>query len=478
MNHKKTKIICTLGPASESVEVIEKLAKAGMDVARMNFSHGEHESHRKVFENIRAVEKKLDRPIGILADLQGPKIRTTGLKNGPFLIKAKEEIWINNNPKHTGDKNELGCTYPGIIHDLKINEKVLIDDGKLAFRVLKKQKKGKIERALLQTISGGVIKEHKGINLPGIKISLPALSKKDIKDLKFAKLLGVDYVALSFVRSADDIKKVRGYIKVNKDTTYIGIIAKIERPEALDHIEAIIEASDGIMIARGDLGVEMKAEKIPIIQKKLITQTNLQGKIVITATHMMESMIENPTPTRAEVTDIANAVLDSTDAVMLSGETAMGKYPTQAVTIMKKIILEAEDLFTPLYVKPGDIHKKKDDLALGTAVVNIADSIGARVIINFTRSGYSARLACQFRPNTQIICFTPFQLTARKMGLLRGVMAHSIPQSKTFAEMLSHANDILKKHYGLKKNDKTIVLAASMGSAAYSTDMIRIYTIK
>ncbi|MES0490328.1 MAG: pyruvate kinase [Leptospirales bacterium] len=477
MRRKKTKIICTLGPASKTIETIEKLVKAGMDVARMNFSHGDHEFHKQVFENIREVEKRAQKPIGILADLQGPKIRTTKLKDGPFILKPKDKIWLNNNPKHVGDRDELGCTYPGIVRDLQIKDMLLLDDGKVRFRVLEKTTQGKIEKVLLQTLSGGAIKENKGINLPGTKINLPALSVKDRKDLKFAMELGVDYVALSFVRSAEDIKTIKKLLYSRKSPTYIGVIAKIERPEALDDIDNIIEISDGIMIARGDLGVEIATEKVPIIQKKLIKLTNLRGKVVITATHMMESMIENPSPTRAEATDIANAVLDSTDAVMLSGETAAGSYPVRAVSIMSKIIAEAENLFAPPHIKPGDIEQVQDELALGTAAVNIADSIGARVIINFTRSGASARLAAQFRPNTQIVSFTPYKITARKMSMLRGVIPHIVPQSITFPEMVSHANEILKKKYGFKKNDKTIILAASRGSRAYTTDIIQIYTI-
>lgn len=467
---KKTKIICTIGPATSSREMIQKLAEAGMDIARINFSHGDHSTHEKIYGHIRAVEKKIGRPLGILADLQGPKIRTTALKVAPFILNTGDEIWINNDPDFKGDRFELGCTYQYIVNDIQVDEKLLIDDGKLAFRVLEKQK----NRVLLHTIHGGLVKEYKGINLPGTKITSPALTPKDLKDLKFAKKLESDFIALSFVRSADDILLVKKLLK----GTFIDVIAKIERPEALANILEIIEAADGIMIARGDLGVEVETEMVPVIQKNIIKQTNMHGKVVITATQMMESMLESPRPTRADASDIANAVLDGTDAVMLSAETATGQYPVEAVTIMNKIIQQAEAIFQPSYVRFSDLPIRDDEIALGTAAANIADLIRAKAIATFTRSGYSARLASRFRPRAPIYSFTPFDITARKMAMLRGVIPHVMPKTDSFQDMMDYANVSLKKKYRFKNNDKVVILSAAPGSKSPVSTVLQIYKIK
>ena len=468
--NKKTKIICTIGPASSSKMMIKKLVEAGMNIARINFSHGDHATHEQTYKNIREVEKKAGRPIGILADLQGPKIRTTALKVPPFILKPGDEIWINNDTQFMGNQIELGCTYQSIIDDIQINDKLLIDDGKLSFQVKEKQK----NRALLLTIHGGLIKEFKGINLPGTKITSPALTPKDLKDLKLAKKLGSDFVALSFVRSAKDIHMIKDLLK----GTFIDIIAKIERPEAIENIEEIIEAADGIMIARGDLGVELETEMVPVIQKKIIKKTNVHGKVVITATQMMESMLESPRPTRADASDIANAVLDGTDAVMLSAETATGKFPVEAVAIMSKIILEAEAIFQPTYVRFADLPLQDDEIALGTAAANIADLIKAKAIVTFTRSGYSGHLASRFRPRADIYSFTPFDITARKMAMLRGVISHVMPKTDSFWELMEYANITLKKKYHFKIKDKVVILSAAPGSKSPVSTLLQIYKIK
>jgi pyruvate kinase len=466
---KKTKIICTIGPVSSSKVMIKKLAEAGMNIARINFSHGDHATHEQTYANIREVEKKLGRPIGILADLQGPKIRITALRSLPFILKPGDEIWINNNPKYEGNREELGCTYPFIVDDVQVNEKLLIDDGKLTFKIKEKQK----DRILLLTIHGGVVNGFKGINLPGSKITSPALTSKDLKDLKLAKKLGSDFVALSFVRSGKDIELVKKHLK----GTFIDIIAKIERPEAIENIEEIIKAADGIMIARGDLGVELETEMVPVIQKKIIKKTNMHGKVVITATQMMESMLESPRPTRADASDIANAVLDGTDAVMLSAETATGKYPVEAVTIMSKIIHEAEAIYQPAYVRFADLPIQDDEIALGTAAANIADLIKAKAIVTFTRSGYSGRLASRFRPRADIYSFTPFEITARKMAMLRGVISHVMPRTGSYWELMEYANITLKKKYHFKTKDKIIILSAAPGSKSPVTTLLQIYKI-
>lgn len=468
---KRTKIVCTIGPASADEKTILELIESGMDMARLNFSHSTHDYHKKVFEMLRLCEQKSGRPLGILADLQGPKIRTGKLVNGPIELKTGDKIYINADSNFPGTKEEIGCTYPNIIFDLEKDHRVLIDDGKLLLNVVSKTQ----DKALLEVLVGGVLKNNKGINLPGTPVSSPALTEKDIEDMKFAISLGVDYIALSFVRRASDMELARQYLK----NTFIGLIAKIERPEAVKNIDEIIKVSDGIMIARGDMGVELDTERVPIIQKELIKKVNLTGKPVITATQMLESMIDNPTPTRAEASDVANAVLDGTDAVMLSAESASGKYPVASVQIMSKIIMEAETVFHPILPNinfSSDIQG--DEIALGTAAKQIADTIKAKAIVNFTRSGYSANLASRFRPASPIYSFTPFLLTARKMKLMRGVYPFVLPIMDKFNDMINFMNEKLKSDQLLKPADKIVILAGAPGGEAYTVDFLQLFAIK
>ncbi|MBE7412050.1 MAG: pyruvate kinase [Leptospiraceae bacterium] len=471
-SNKRTKIVCTIGPASSDEKTIMELLNAGMDVARMNFSHSTHESHKKTFELLRLCEQKSGRPLGILADLQGPKIRTGKISTGPIELKVGDQIFINNDPNFPGTKEEIGCTYQKIIEDLEIDNKVLIDDGKLVLTVKSKTS----ERAALEVLVGGTLKDNKGINLPGTPVTASALSEKDMEDLKFALSLGVDYIALSFVRRASDLELAREYMK----GTFTGLIAKIERPEAIRNIEEIINASDGIMIARGDMGVELETEQVPLIQKDLIHKMNTIGKPVITATQMLESMIDNPRPTRAEASDVANAVLDGTDAVMLSAESASGKYPVESVKIMNKIIHEAEKIYTTYSIRRKDIRTKEEieRTALGTATVKIAESINAQAIINFTRSGYSARLASEFRPIVPIYSFTPFLMTARKMNLYRGVYSFVMPLMDKFHDMIGYMSQTLKSENLVKETDTVVILAGAPGGDAYTVDFIQVYKIK
>jgi len=469
---KRTKIVCTIGPSSSDENTIISLMEAGMDIARMNFSHSNHDSHKRTFEILRQCEQQSGRPLGILADLQGPKIRTGKLKEGPVELKVGDLITINNDANFPGTKEEIGCTYHKIIDDLEVGNKVLIDDGKLLLKVKSKTNL----KALLEVMVGGTLKDNKGINLPGTPVSASALSEKDIEDMKFALSLGVDYIALSFVRRASDLELAREYMK----GTFTGLIAKIERPEAIHNIDEIINASDGIMIARGDMGVELETEQVPLIQKDLIHKMNTIGKPVITATQMLESMIDNPRPTRAEASDVANAVLDGTDAVMLSAESASGKYPIESVKIMHKIITEAEKIYTAYSVKKKDIRTNEEieRTALGTAAERIAESIHAKAIINFTRSGYSARLASEFRPNAPIYSFTPFLMTARKMNLYRGVYPFVMPLMDKFHDMIGYMSQTLKNQGLVRETDTVVILAGAPGGDAYTVDFIQIYKIK
>jgi pyruvate kinase len=470
--NKKTKIVCTIGPASNTEEMITKLIEAGMDIARMNFSHSTHSEHKKVFEAIRICEQRAGRPIGILADLQGPKIRTGVLKDGPFDLIPGDTIYLNTQPDFLGTREEISTVYTNIINDVEIGHKVLIDDGKIVL-IVKEKKNGKL---LLETLVGGKIKDKKGINLPGSPVSAPALSDKDIDDLKFAVSLGVDFIALSFVRKPEDLNIARSYIK----DSFINLIAKIERPEAIFNIDQIIEAADGIMIARGDLGVEMDTEKVPIIQKNLIRKMNLAGKPVITATQMLESMIDNPRPTRAEASDVANAVLDGTDAVMLSAESASGSFPLESVSIMAKIITEAEEIASSLefHRRAQKAFEFNERSALGFATEQISRQIKAKAIVNFTRSGLSARIASQFRPDVPIYAFTPFLMTSRKMNLHRGVYPFVIPIMDKFNDMVNYMNEKMKEYNLLNIGDSIVILSGTPGGSANSVDFVQIYKVK
>lgn len=472
---KRTKVVCTIGPATASREKILQLIESGMDIARINFSHSNQDSHEKTFELLRNCEQESGRPLGILADLQGPKIRTGVVENDEIQISNGNRITINTQSDFPGNEKEIGCTYPNLISDLDVGHKILIDDGKLVLKVLSVDRKE--DRAELEVVVGGLLKSNKGINLPGTPITAPALTQKDIDDLKFSVNLGVDFVALSFVRRASDLEMAKQFLK----DSYTALIAKIERPEAISNIDEIIDACDGIMIARGDLGVEMETERVPILQKELIHKMNMKGKPVITATQMLESMIDNPRPTRAEASDVANAVMDGTDAVMLSGESASGKYPIESVEIMSKIIREIEtSTISENSPKRKTDYKlqERERTALGTAAEQIAWSINAKAIINFTRSGYSAMLSSEFRPKVPIYSFTPFLMTARKMNVIWGVEPYVMPMMDKFPDMIAFMNRTLKSENLIQSGDKVVILSGAPGSVAQTVDFIQVYTIR
>lgn len=469
---KKTKIICTIGPSSASEKVILDLIQSGMDLARLNFSHGDHDSHKKTYDLLRDCEIKSGKPLGILADLQGPKIRTGSIKGGSIELQKDQVIEIYPDPELLGDETKIGCTYLNLLQDLSRGEKVLIDDGKLVLSVESVES----DHAKLKVRIPGTLKDHKGMNLPGTPISAPALSEKDKKDLEFALALGVDYIALSFVRSAADLDEARALMKGN----YAGLIAKIERPEAVKKIHEIIQHADGIMIARGDLGVELETERIPILQKEIIFQANRALKPVITATQMLESMIENPRPTRAEATDVANAVIDGTDAVMLSGESASGKYPVESTAIMTKILEEAENIDSR-YEIHRNLEKTIEEIektALGNAAKELAHGLHCRAIVNFTRTGYSAMVSAEMRPKVPIYSFTPFLTTARKMKLYRGVFPYVMPIVDKFQDMINFMNKRLKEEKLIKSDDTVVILSSAPGSVPKSVDFLQIYRIK
>jgi pyruvate kinase len=414
----RTKIVCTLGPATQTVPVLVDLILAGAEVFRLNFSHGTQNEHESTVKNVRDAVKQTGRAIGILQDLQGPKIRIGGLAVPSIDLAAGGTLVITTDPI-VGDGNRVGTTYPRLQNDVRPDDRILLDDGKIELRV-RSVRGNDVE---CQIVVGGRLTAHKGINLPGVRISSPSCTPKDLEDLAFGLQHDVDYIALSFVRSANDIHDLRSHIARLANPREVRVIAKIEKPEAVREIDSIIAAADGIMIARGDLGVEMPPEDVPVLQKQIVAKCNAAGKPVIIATQMLESMIANPTPTRAETNDVANAVLDGGDAVMLSGETSVGKYPVQTVRMMRRIILRAEaanQAGERTSRTPSGRSLNRHE-ALGQAACILAQQMRAAAIIAVTRSGQTARVLSQYRPALPIVAVTADEKTLRMLSLSWGI---------------------------------------------------------
>lgn len=454
---RRAKIVCTLGPASSDLNVLRKMVEKGMDVARLNFSHGDFEDHKIMFEKIRLLSKEVGRPISILQDLQGPKIRVAKFKEGGVKLENGSRFIITMED-YEGDVNKVSTTYKDLASDVKIGDILLLDDGLLRFRVVDIDG----PEVITEVEIGGILKNNKGINLPTAAISSPSMTEKDIQDLKYGIQLGVDFVALSFVRAALDIHQLRA--RLPKDSL-IKIISKIEKPQGVENLKAIIAVSDGIMIARGDLGVELPPEKVPIIQKNALFDAHKQGKLSITATQMLDSMQESPRPTRAEASDVANAVLDGTDAVMLSGETATGSYPVESVEMMAKIIEDVES--SSIYKSapaPGFIqHLKTFPNAVAKAASVAADELDVLGIAVLTVSGFTARLMMTYRPNKPIIACTPYEKVYHQLGAYWGVQAHLMNNSENgkedgTAKVLERIEDLMRKSYNAKTGDEIIVV--------------------
>lgn len=470
MQHR-TRIVATIGPASSSVEMLEQLIVAGMNVARLNFSHGSHEGHRLVIDRIRGLARSMGVPICILADLQGPKIRTGSLEGGrPVELRAGAtlEIVTRDLP---GSASRVSTSYQALPDDVVEGDRVLIDDGLIELRVLATAQ-GLVS---CRVIHGGMLKEHKGINLPGVAVSAPALTEKDIRDVTFALDAGVDYFALSFVRSAEDVRRTKQLIADSGFNT--PVLAKIEKPEAIDHLDAIIEAADAIMVARGDLGVELASERVPVCQKNIIRKAMEAGKPVITATQMLESMIVHPVPTRAEVSDVANAIFDGTGAVMLSGETAVGAHPIEAVRTMVRIAREAES--SP-FARYNIIHEACDrdqvTHAVAQSAVGLCHEIRASGIAVFTMSGRTADLVAKQRPEHPIFAFTPSPDCFNRLSLSWGVIPVWIPRKDDTNDMLSHASNTLLEAGAVRPGDR-IVVVTGQASMTGTTNMIHVLCI-
>jgi len=467
VDKRKAKIVCTIGPASAKREVISSLIKKGMDVARLNFSHGDHDTHKKAIEFIRDISRRYRRPVAILQDLQGVKIRVGLIEDGAVELKKGRTLLLIPG-EGIGNQKQIFISYPALLKDAKRGDKILLDDGFIQLSVL-----GKAKNALrTKVIEGGLLRDKKGVNLPGVKISVTSFTGKDQKDLLFGIDMNVDYVAISFVRDASDIRKVKEWLKHRKQQ--IPLIAKIEKPEALHNIEEILSEADGIMVARGDLGVEIPPEEVPLIQKELIDEANKRGKIVITATQMLESMTEHLRPTRAETTDVANAVIDGTDALMLSAETATGKYPVEAVRMMDRIIRHTERMkeTESSYIR-GDIFAE----ATADAACRAAEDINAKALVAFTQSGFTARLLSKFRPKVPIIALTPDERIKNRVCLYWGVTPKIMKLPKTTDEMIENVEESLLKERIVKKGDRIVITSSSPLSTKGKTNFMKLHRI-
>jgi pyruvate kinase len=404
----RAKIVCTLGPASSTSERIGELIDAGMNVARLNFSHGSHEDHAKMLQIVRAEADRRNKAVAVLLDLQGPKIRVGKFANGQIELKPGAALTITTDTSVIGDEKRVSTTYAQLPLDVKPGDQLLLDDGYLSLAVTDVDHK----EVRTVVVTGGVLKNNKGINLPGVEVSAPALSEKDRTDIGFALRYGVDYVALSFVRRPEDVLEAKRLLTV--DNVSIPVIAKIEKPQALDRLIEIIEVTDGVMVARGDLGVDLGPEKVPLWQKRIIEETNKRGKIVITATQMLESMITQARPTRAEASDVANAVLDGTDALMLSGETASGSHPVEAVRTMARIIEEIEkSAYYRANIDVPMIDLANSANAIAHAAVSAAKAMKLKTIVVVSDSGGAARLVSEYRPEAHLVCLTTDEVTFR-----------------------------------------------------------------
>lgn len=469
----RAKIVCTIGPASQSLEMIEKMIHAGMDVARLNFSHGTHDAHAQVIKNIRQAIKNTGYPVAILQDLQGPKIRVGHFEKGPVTLVNGAQFTITSRDV-PGDQNIVSTTYKALPKDVVPGDMLLLDDGLIYLKVIKTDGTD----VLCEVINGGLLKDHKGINLPGVKVSAPSLTEKDHEDLLFGLENNVDYVALSFVRKAEDIIHIKEIIKSKGKST--PVVAKIEKPEAMDCIEDILKVTDVIMVARGDLGVEMKTEEVPSIQKRLIKLCNQHGKPVITATQMLESMITNPRPTRAEASDVANAILDGTDAVMLSAETASGKFPIEAISIMNRIIHLIEGEMPVDYTKrrrsANEILETQEGIAISSCT--LAEILDADAIVCITMSGASAKIVAKYRPHKPILAITHSNSVRNTINLVWGIQGLLIPELKsTIDESIEEIKKVLVNSGFVQKGHKIIITAGLPFSSRGQTNSVRVEII-
>ncbi|WP_303722669.1 pyruvate kinase [Malonomonas rubra] len=472
--HRRTKIVATIGPACESREALETLLLAGVNVFRLNFSHGEAAQKAIWISQIRELSKQQKRPVAILGDLQGPKIRTGLMRGGGQKLTAGQEVQITTADVEGAD-GLIPTVYRSLPQDVIPGDQILLDDGQLELTVLR------VDGCIVhcRVIVGGLLKDRKGINLPGVKVSAPALTEKDLEDLQFCIENDVDWVALSFVRTAEEVKRLKALI--TRHDSSLKVIAKIEKPEAVDNFDEILAATDGVMVARGDLGVEIPSEKVPLVQKRIIRKCNAAGKPVITATQMLESMISNPRPTRAETSDVANAILDGTDAVMLSGETAAGSYPQAAVKVMDRVACDVE-VDSQWLARRQDLHDKiAEDKGLteviGRAACRVAESVGAAAILAFTQTGSTATLVAKYRPNLPILAVTPASRVRRQLALYGGVRSLKVPIEGATEQQINSVEKAVIESGLLNRGDIVVITMGSPLSAPGTTNLLKVHCL-
>jgi pyruvate kinase len=471
---RKTKIVCTIGPASESLENLKKLMNAGMNVARLNFSHGDYEEHGARIINIRQACKETGKTVAILLDTKGPEIRTGKMKTDEAIELVQDQFITLTTEEILGDADRISVTYENLPNDVEIGSTILIDDGLIGLTVVDIQG----TEIKCRIVNGGPIKSKKGVNVPGVKISLPGITEKDANDIRFGIEQGVDFIAASFVRKAADVMEIRELLEQH-NAQYINIISKIENQEGVDNLDEILEVSDGLMVARGDLGVEIPPEEVPIVQKHMIKKCNRAGKPVITATMMLDSMQRNPRPTRAEASDVANAVFDGSDAVMLSGETAAGKYPVESVLTMARIAERTEESleYREIFMRQAQSQQTTVTEAISQAVANSALELDARAILSATESGYTARMVSKYRPKSPIIAVTPSEQTMRRLSLVWGVVPIQCPSATTTDELFETAvNSTVAAGYATYGDIVVITAGVPVGRAG-TTNIVKVHQV-
>ncbi|WP_405732272.1 pyruvate kinase [Streptomyces sp. NBC_01537] len=469
---RRAKIVCTLGPATDTYDQIKTLVEAGMDVARLNMSHGSHVDHEDRYRRVRKASDEIGHSVGILADLQGPKIRLARFAEGPVLLERGDEFTITTDDV-PGTRDICGTTYKGLAADVSRGERILVDDGRVTLEVTDVEG----PRVHTMCIEGGLISDNKGLNLPGVSVSVPALSEKDIDDLRWALRIGADIIALSFVRSGRDAEDVHRVMA--QEGRRVPVIAKIEKPQAVDNLENIVDAFDGIMVARGDLGVEMPLEAVPLVQKRAVKLAKRNAKPVIVATQMLDSMIEASRPTRAEASDVANAVMDGADAVMLSGETSVGKHPIETVKTMSRIVEAAEEDMLAAGLPPlTDRDKPRTQGgAVARAAAEMGDFLNAKFLVAFTQSGDTARRLSRYRSPIPVLAFTPEPATRSQLNLTWGVETFLGPVVQTTDAIVDHVDEQLLRIGRCQKGDVVIITAGSPPGVAGTTNMVRVHHV-
>lgn len=489
---RKAKIVCTIGPASASPPILDRLIESGMNVARLNFSHGSHESHGRAVKAIREAADRRRTAVAIIQDLQGPRIRVGEIAGDGIAVAPGQRVRLVATPLRSGGQRdatagdasgipEIPVTYPDLVRDIQPGARILIDDGLIELTAVRVSG-GAVECTV---VAGGRIASQKGVNLPGTRISSPTLTDKDVQDLRFGVAQGVDYLALSFVRGPDDLVAAKKLVADCGGD--VPVIAKIERPEAIDRLDALLDGADGVMIARGDLGVEMGPEAVPVLQKRIIEAANRRRRLVITATQMLESMTEHPRPTRAEASDVANAVFDGSDAVMLSAETARGRYPVESVQVMDRIIRAAEGCLESGKepgVRSATVHVPNSigrsvsfSEAICEAASSAAAATGAAAIVAFSESGATARLLAKQRPTAAIIAFTPFEPVRRRMALYWGVSPHTMPTIAQADERVHEVERRLKQERLATTGDRVVILSGTIAGRPGGTNVLKLHEV-